>query len=228
MWQSRSFKALIAVLAGLVFNNWVLGPWLNPVLFKVDGSISEFSISNQPHYWVFRSLDMVAGAALILLAYVSIGELGKSRLGKFILIVTAVLGISNIADAIFTLSCSETLSTSCSIPVKVSLSHYQVPAHAYSSVSIALCYFLLPLGGLIYGLRSRVRPIVIISSVALGSAVYSFGSALGNYIRVHSLTVRASGDGQGVEMIIVSLWLLVFYIYLLYGPRKARENKDEP
>ena len=212
MLGSRWLKAVVVGLAAITYNNWALGSWLNPLLSKNNGSISEFSISGQPHYLVFRILDVLSGILLIATAALFVKNLDGSRPGRFILAVTAVMGIANIADALITLPCSVTLSSTCSIPVRISFSHYQMPAHAYSSIALAVCYFLLPLAGLVYGLRQKHRLSIAVSALTLGSALYSLGSALGHYIHIHSFTVRASGGGQEAEMIILVVWLVVFYL----------------
>jgi len=201
-----------AVLAGLTFNNWLLGPFLNARLFGADGSISEFSVRGQPDFWVFRGLDIAAGLLLIGLAYLLKDALKGRRYGQLLLIATAALGLANVADALAPLSCSETLDGACKIAVR--LSHgYSVPAHAYSSVAVAICYFLLPLSGLLFGRAIKSRFLTLSSGLLVILALYSFVSAVVNYIRISSLTVRTSGAGQEVQMLLLGLWLAAFYSY---------------
>jgi hypothetical protein len=202
-------------LAAITYNNWSLGAWLNPTLFKDNGSVSEFSVHSQPHFLIFRLLDITSGLLLIAGAGLFAKWFRLSRAGQAVLALTAILGVANIVDALTTLPCSETLSRQCLVPVTISLSHYQVPAHGYSSTVIALCYLLLPLAGLAYGLKRKLWFISALSFLVVADAVTSFVLALANYIHDRSLTVRTSGAGQEVEMMILGIWLIGFYIYLL-------------
>lgn len=214
IWAQQWPVRLSVIAAALTYNNWFLGPWLNPILFSKSGSISEYSVAGQPHYLVFRLLDILSGLLLTVIAVLFINTLAKSRVGKLILVTTFILGVANIADALAALPCSETLNNHCVIPVSISLSHYQVPAHGYSSTLIALCYFLLPLAGVMYGLGRRSQFILITSSLVVADALASFVSAIINYIHNHSLSVRTSGTGQEVGMIILAVWLIGFYLYI--------------
>jgi hypothetical protein len=212
MSKTGGLKLTIIGLGALLYNNWLLGNWLNPNLFKNNGSVSEFSVHSQPHALVFRSLDIISGLLIVIIARMFANQLWRSKHEKIILLATTILGLANIMDALRALPCSETLSNKCVIPVSISLSHYQVPAHGYSSTAIALCYFLLPLMGLIYALKRRLWFISTISFLAVADALASFVSALINYIHSRSLSVYTSGAGQEVEMIILAIWLAAFYV----------------
>lgn len=198
-------------LAAVTYNNWVLGRWLNPILFKANGSVSEFSVHGQPHYWLFRLLDITSGLLLVFAALLFVNRLGGSGFGRLVLTFMVLLGAANVADALSTLPCSETLSAQCNIPVSLSLSHYQVPAHGYSSTIIALCYLLLPLAGLGWSLRRQLWPATLISAVTVVDALVSLGLALANYANSRTLSVRTSGAGQEIQMVILGFWLVVFY-----------------
>jgi len=212
--RNQWLKYSVVSTAVLAFNNWVLGRWLNPVLFNHNGAVSEFSVPTQPHSLVFRMLDIAAGLLLVATAALFIHDLKNSKIGKSILIITAVLGVANAADAIDTLRCSETLSRACQIPVSLSPAHFQVPAHGYSSSIIAVCYFLLPLAGLLLIYKKRFWPGIILSLLVVVESLVSLGSALANYVRLHNITVQASGSGQEWEMLIFTLWILGFYAYI--------------
>jgi hypothetical protein len=212
--RNQWIKYSVVALTALTYNNWLLGTWLNPLLFNHNGSVSELSVSAQPHSLVFRLLDVVAGLLLVATAVLFIRQLQESKTGKFILIVTALMGVANIADAINTLPCSETLSQACQVPVSISLSHFQVPAHGYSSSVIAVCYLLLPLGGLFLAYRKRFWPLTVLSLLMVAESLASLGSALANYARHHGVTVQTSGRGQEWEMIVLAAWLIGFYFYI--------------
>src|SRR5579862_3043493 len=158
---------LLSVLAGLTYNNWLLGVWLNPDLVKANGSISEYSAISQPHHLVFKGLDVISGLLLVGLAYAWRAKLWSSRSGRAIVIGTAVLGVANIFDALASLPCSETLDKNCYVPVSISPSHFQVPAHGYSSTVIAICYLVLPLAGLIFAYHRRLKVMALVSLITV-------------------------------------------------------------
>lgn len=201
----------IAALAALTFNNWLLGPFLNKELFVKNGSVSEFSAMTQPHYWVFRGLDIVSGGLFILLALVMSQQPLLSSKARMVLIWgTAVIGAANIIDALFTLQCSETLNAACRLPVNISLNHFQMPSHGYSSVVIAICYFALPLAGFMYSIARKSRELMILSALAMAMALESFLSAIFQYIVHNSFSVKTSGVGQEVQMVVIGVWLIVW------------------
>ncbi|HET9721410.1 MAG TPA: DUF998 domain-containing protein [Candidatus Saccharimonadales bacterium] len=199
----------LSVLAGLCFNNWVLGLFLNPSLYQHNGSVSEFSAVSQPDHWIFRSLDISAGVLMVILTAAIFWFVKNHISGKTMAALLAILGVSNIFDAIFTLPCSETLSQRCVIPVNLSLTHYQMPVHGYSSIIIAICYLLVPLAGLIYANRRNLRFLRAASWLAILVAIADFVLASLQYISSQSFSVRTSGFGQEVHMLVFAAWIIV-------------------
>lgn len=226
IWHSLHFCIGLAVLAALTFNNWVLGPMLNKTLFDKNGSVSEFSALNQPYYWVFRSLDILSGLLMIILA-IALKQFidGRAKTGRVLIGGLFLLGVSNAIDALLPLSCSETLSSACKVPVSISLSHFQVPPHAYSSVLIAICYLVLPIAGLLYALGRKINLLIIISTVSILIALYSLLSAILQYESQNSLSVRTSGLGQEVQMAFLGLWLISLALAAYSGKSASEPSK---
>ena len=140
----------------------------------------------------------------------------------------AVLGVANIMDAIFTLKCSETLDSACKIPVDISFVHYRMPSHGYSSIIIALCYFVLPLAGFIYGRSKNYKLLTGFSALTVLVALASFISAIAGYISEQSFSVRTSGTIQEMQMIIVGIWLVVWILNVCIPGHlaKGRPHRD--
>jgi len=209
-WGNKAIPSIsLSVIALLAYNNWLLGPYLNYKLFSKNGSVSEFSALTQPHFLVFRSLDILAGLLMIALAFVLARRMPARSWSRNTLIGgTAVLGLANILDASFALRCSETLDKSCQIPVSLSFSNYQVPSHAYSSVIIATCYLLLPLAGLVYAHARKANIFRLFSLLAVAFALESLTAALIQYYSNQSFGVRASGSSQELQMLVLAAWFI--------------------
>lgn len=198
------------VLAVICFNNWFLGIFFNSRLLFADGSVSEFSATGQPHSVIFRMLDIVSGILFILATFLIAKRSKIDSIAKQLFIVmTAVLGIANMFDALFPLKCSQSSTAGCLIPVNLSFSHFQLPSHAYSSVLIALAYFLLPLSGWIYARHhSRRLGLKLLSLAALATALISVGAVLVHFVTTRTFSVRATGVTQEIQMVILGLWFI--------------------
>jgi hypothetical protein len=227
-WRQPKLGLALALLIALSFNNWLLGIDLNRRLFDKDGSVSEFSALTQPHYWVFRSLDITSGILMVLLALYTFRQLViHTKPLKYLIYGTTVLGLANIVDAILPLRCSETLNTSCNIPVVLSLTHYQMPSHAYSSVIIAVCYLILPVAALIYATLHKMKILMVFSALAAAVALESLLSAVFQYLSENSFTVKTSGAGQEFQMIILGLWFIVWGWSIYKHPRVNLQKVTE-
>jgi hypothetical protein len=204
-------RSLIAVglMTAVLYNNWLVGPWLNSVLWAHNGSVSEFSAAGQPGHSVFRLLDVSAGLLLIFLGWRLFKALGNQAAGKLLAVSVALLGFANILDAIFVLPCSQALSSNCHVPISLSFHHLQLPAHAYSSSLIGLCYFLVPLLGLVYAWQTKLRRMAAFSALIFIDSLYSLVSTLIEYQRNGGPTARASGASQEVEMMLIGIWLVI-------------------
>ena len=201
-------------MAALAYNNWLLGPLLNHNLFAHNGSVSEYSVASQPYHWLFQSLDTASGILLIIIGYGLSQKIKGGRTGKILAIGTIALGVANIWDAVFKLPCSETLNRSCSIPISLTPSHIQLPGHAYSSVVIGVCYLLLPAAALVYGLRHKLRTLLVLSFLLVSSSLISLASAVHGYAHAGALTTKTSGSGQEIQMLLVGIWLVVCLLAL--------------
>lgn len=210
--SSRHVSTAILWLAVLTFNNWLLAIIFNRRLLLRDGSVSEFSIINQPHSWLFRDLDIISGLLfLILMLVIANNVKWRTTGGRLLILGIVLLGAGNFSDALVPLHCSETVSSACTIPVNLSLQHLILPSHAYSSIAIGISYFLLPLGGLVYSRQNQLRGFTYISGFLLMVAAVSFVSVLGQYVAKNSFSVRTFGITQETQMLLIGLWFVAWW-----------------
>jgi len=212
--SKRAKLVVLTIAAAITYNDWLLSPFLNRHLWSKDGSLSEYSIASQPYHLVFRLIDVLSGILLIYIGFRIYKLIQQYKTGRLFGLSVILLGVANILDACFVLPCSETLSNSCSVPISLSLHHFRMPAHAYSSSLIGLCYFILPMLALIFAYRKRLSRLVGFSLLVVLESLYSLGSLLVMYNRAGGPTTKASGSGQVIEMLLLGIWL-VFCVYEL-------------
>jgi hypothetical protein len=220
VWHSHAVAFSIVFLAVLLFNNWLLALVYNQTLLLKGGSVSELSVPSEPHAWMFRVLDIASGIMFVLVA-IALAKRPPKR-GKphiFLITTTLALGIANTFDALFPLRCSDTLSKTCALSVNLSLTHFSVPDHAWSSIIIGASYFLLPLAGFIYSSLHGLKTFMVVSAVAALAALASFASALEHYAASDSFGVRTLGFSQEAQMIFFGVWFVSWY-FGIYTQRK--------
>lgn len=205
-------KLLWLVLAfSLSFNNWFLAIVLNSNLFIKGGSVSEFSVLGQPFAWVFRGLDIVSGLLAVAIGLLAIKKLRVRAYGGWIMIVSAILlGLSNIIDALLPLGCSSTVDKICSPAVHISLTHFALPHHAFSSVVIGLCYFTLPLGGLLYAGANNAKVFGRVSALLIVVALGSFASVIAGYVDTGAFSEHTWGFSQELQMALLAGWFIAW------------------
>lgn len=216
-------------LAVLAFNNWLLGLIFDRRLLLHGAAVSELSVPSVPHAWLFRVLDIVSGVLFIVVALILAKrppKKGKSHV--FLITGTLVLGIANIVDGLFPLHCSDTANAACTIPVRISLTHFALPDHAYSSIIIGASYLALPLAGLIYSWLHKLRAFMIVSGVATIAALVSFATAIEHYIIKNSFSVHTLGFSQEAQMLLFGIWFIFWYLGIYTLTKMAAETTSKP
>jgi hypothetical protein len=107
---------LLVVLLALLYNDWLLGYLLNPHMSANRSLISELSASNQPHHWIFRSLDITAGIITLAFAHHIWKLATRTSRQKRLLLTTffAVVGLDSIIDACLPIACAPSVNPHCS------------------------------------------------------------------------------------------------------------------
>lgn len=99
----------MAILAGILYNSWPLGFFLNPRVSLGGGLASELEGLNQPYNWFFVLLDIVAGA-LVLAVVIMLWRKHISRFNKLALISFALFGFFTILDALLPMPCAPSIA----------------------------------------------------------------------------------------------------------------------
>ncbi len=195
-------------LFAITVNNWILALIFNPKLLYHRGSISDFSALSQPHHYVFRSLDILAGLLIILICFVLFRLQQKQQLGKIIALGGVAFGIFNIIDALVPLPCTNILDKACSVPATLDINHLVLPRHIYSSVAIGFCILLLPLASWLYAKRlasMRLRLVSIFA--ALAAVLFIIFLGLGSFYENRAIEDIAVYM-QYSQMIILGWWFI--------------------
>ncbi len=95
----------LTVLAGLLYNSWPLGYWLNPIANR--GLASNLEAAHQPYNWVFMSLDIISGLLICVASWLLLKIL---RQAQSLLLMTAaagfgLFGLLTAIDAVLPIDC---------------------------------------------------------------------------------------------------------------------------
>jgi hypothetical protein len=108
----RRWPAIALLVSAVLYNSWLLQPWLNPAMTVVNAYISELAARNQPGGAVFRLSDVAAGgcalAAGLTLAIFSGGLFRAGWIG------VAIFGLATMFDGgVTSLDCSPSTDKVC-------------------------------------------------------------------------------------------------------------------
>lgn len=201
----RTFAILLAAGVLIAYDSWVL-LFLSPHPQPLAGYLSELAAVDQPHSWVFRTGDVIAGTLMILIAV--LGARGwERRFGRFSVWVSAAIGLTGlatIADALAALPCTQTFDSACSAEYAANPLRPDFLLHTIASSIVALAALSSMVLALI-ALRRRGRagtPYGITVAVALGLLLAA------NLSSVIIEAVWRSGQGyvQAIAVLIVGGW----------------------
>ncbi len=104
--------AVLSVLAGVLYNSWPLGYWLNPAV-ATSGLASEFEALHQPYSWVFITGDVLCSllvAAVCWLAWRHAEPaIRKGRTLQAVIGGLAVFAVGTTFDTLLPMSCEPSL-----------------------------------------------------------------------------------------------------------------------
>ena len=151
MTQPQNVKPLLrqarawSIAGVLLYNNWILGLFLNAHATFAGATTSELGVAGQPWAWLFRAGDILAGVCF-LLGFSAIVRLGKTALQRRgLLISVAVLGLSTIIESFIRLECSSALSSACERQEQLGVVGWQDWFHTGESIVSYACIAALPL-----------------------------------------------------------------------------------
>jgi hypothetical protein len=105
--------AMIAAIAGILYNSWPLGYVLNPKV-SAHGLASELAAVGQPYNWVFIFGDVISGVLIIIVTWLvwrSLREQLNTTWLKLVLASYALFGFFTAVDALLPLRCLPTIQT---------------------------------------------------------------------------------------------------------------------
>ena len=163
---------ILAVLAGLLYDSWPLGYWLNPLVARA-GLASELEAIHQPFNWLFVSGDVVSSVLVILIAvWLWRYKTGNRLLARLALGSTIVYALLTIADALLPMRCDPSVSQCPSFRVDHLLLLHgicSIAAAVFLFVSLAVSWWHdrknlwlngLLLGYVVFGIFSLVAAIL--------------------------------------------------------------------
>lgn len=107
MKPSRLIPA-VGFLAGLLYNSWPLGYWLNPSVAKI-GLASDLQASGQPYSWLFIEFDVLCGLLLVVLALALIGKVRQKSAAGLAAAGLAIFGAFTAISALIPLHCHDNI-----------------------------------------------------------------------------------------------------------------------
>lgn len=187
---------LISIITLGLYNDWVLGPFLDNHLSSRYSLISELSAQTQTHHWAFQILDISAGVLTLTLLPRLWQFLQKMQVKYSILLFLTIasIGVDSILDALLPIACAPSIDAQCSLTNTHSIF---TQAHLVESTVIGVATFIAPLlwwwscklkqsviarGSLWFVLLQTIVGVGILASRALGYNVtgifqraYQFG-----------------------------------------------------
>jgi hypothetical protein len=133
-----SLATWLAVAAGIIYNSWILGYWLNPIVGR-EGLASELEGLHQPYNWVFIAGDVISSFLIIGIAAAYYRRARIAHKKRWILAAmwnVIAFGIGTIADTLLPEGCSPTKQ------VCPSFTHdHLLLAHGIFSIGASLALF---------------------------------------------------------------------------------------
>jgi hypothetical protein len=130
---------VLAVISGILYASWPLGPILNPNVSK-NGLASALEGVGQPYNWVFITGDIVSSLLIVLVCWFIWWRLRGThdkRLLSFALLNVVLFAVGTIIDTALPLRCEPTIQA-CP-----SFTHdHLLLAHGLFSILAALCLFI--------------------------------------------------------------------------------------
>lgn len=105
------------LVLALLYNDWILGSFLNPHMSPYRSLISELSAVTQPYHWVFQSLDITAGIlTLVFVMFVWQFTKDLRKRDRYILVgLFAFIGLDSMLDASLPIACAPSMDSACNL-----------------------------------------------------------------------------------------------------------------
>lgn len=213
----RRAAAILIASGGVLFAAWFL-QWIVPTDLSATSSfISELSATDQPHHWLFRTTDLLAGLSLVLGSVAAMSSTPRSRWMLTGWASLLLFGVSTIADSLTPLSCAATASESCRRLTEHGEPGGAFSLHLFASAGEDLFFGVAMMSLMVVALRSGVP--VVLRRVAMAVAVaivVAWAWTLAAAAEFEFLHIDDQlGIAQRVEVTLTGLWLVLVSVELL-------------
>ncbi|HXE10048.1 MAG TPA: DUF998 domain-containing protein [Verrucomicrobiae bacterium] len=196
-----------ATLAGLLYNSWLLGYWLNPAVAK-SGLASEFEALRQPYDWLFIGCDVICGLLVLLVCWGL-----RKQAAAAVLAGLMVFAVGTIVDTLLPMHCLPSLQRCPSFT-----QDHLLLWHGVASIGAALGLFSSLLLLWWHDRRSRLLIVLMAAYVLFG--LFSLFDAV--------QTVHHNWS-QHYYLVLCGVWLALVPMAIRKSPRpSAPPAKSRP
>lgn len=203
---------VVSIVAGLIYDSWPLGYWLNPDVSK-DGLASALEGLHQPYNWLFIGADVFCSLLILGVAYMSWQRLRAQRQQTRWLAATLInvglFSVGTIVDALLPIRCDPTIQVCPSFT-----QDHLLLVHGIFSIVAALSLFV----SLALLWLHRPRSLVL-NMVVFGYILFSVFSLL-------SILIPGQGNwAQHYYLTLCSLWIALIPLSI---SRDITRQKGQP
>lgn len=151
---------VLSIAAGLLYNSWPIGYWLNPAVSK-SSLASGLEAVGQPYNWLFIGGDVLSSLLMITVCWMLWNRFKSNESAKLIrisLYCIAIFGIGTIVDALIPERCVPELQTCPSFthdPTLLIHGIFSIAASLFLFASLCILWFHrrhnLVLNGMLFG-----------------------------------------------------------------------------
>ncbi len=202
---------ILSILAGILYNSWPLGHWLNPIVSK-RSLASGLEAVGQPYNWVFIGGDIASSVILIILCVILMRKI-NSKSYKAIhvsLWCTIIFGIGTIIDALLPLRCVQGVQTCPNfVTDHLLLAHgiFSILASVFLFISLVILWF--------HSHRDAIINIFLMGYVAFGAI--SFAEAV--------VPGKNGNWSQDYYITLCSLWIAVIPYIIFQVLEEIKKDK---
>jgi uncharacterized membrane protein SirB2 len=201
---------IVSIIAGIIYNSWPLGYWLNPAVSK-SSLASGLEAYNQPYNWLFISGDIISSFLMFFVCFSIWRRYNMHKSKRFLEIILSsvvLFGVGTIVDAMLPERCVPNFQVCPSFTQDhLLLLHGIFDLIASVFLFVCLCAVWL---------RQRHNP--LIDGLVVGYVVF------GAISLIQAIAPGNNGNwSQHYYLTLCSVWLAI----LPYAVGRALENKVE-
>jgi hypothetical protein len=189
--------------------------------------VSELSALSNPYHQVFRSMDILSGAAVLAGGMWGLCVRRRDRAAATALVAIMLFGLSNILDALTPLPCTLTVGAACNASTAHDVWGWVGDPHVYASLGEE-AFFAVALVAVVIALRSattipaRGWPVVL-GAAALGASVIAGLLTADLNFLGHDMLL---GLAQRAEVLLMAVWVALVPGELLMRPTPSDPRRE--